>query len=268
VKLTGKLKSLARRLSGGWIGAVITTLKYGGNRFTCPCCRGGFRKLLPYGADSRRDVMCPVCRSLERHRLIWLCLKNRTRLFTDEMSLLHFAPAETLRKRFRSMPNLSYVTADLAGGNAMLRMDITDIWFRDNIFDMILCSHVLEHVEDDRKAMSEMFRVLKPGGLLVVLVPIKVEQTFEDASVTSPRQRKRLFGQADHVRRYGPDIADRLQEAGFDVEALDYTAELDAESVRKYALAGMTIHFCTKPEKDRRLQPPGVTEETGGKEYL
>lgn len=250
MKMTGKLKSLAGRYVPDRVAATLRIMKHYGNRFTCPCCQGTFRKLLTYGANARPNAKCPKCGLLERHRLIWLFLKNETGLFVDETSLLHFAPEEFFQKEFLSLTNLSYVSADLDSPNAMLKMDITDISFRDNVFDMILCSHVLEHVQDDRKAMSEMFRVLKPGGLLIAVVPIKREQTLEDPSVTSPGERKRLFGQADHVRQYGRDFAERLQQAGFSVKVIDYAAELGPELKDKYALVNMSIHCCTKLKSD------------------
>ncbi len=254
MKITGKLKSLAGRYIPDRVAATLTIIKHYGNRFTCPCCKGRFRKLLPYGRSARPDAKCPKCGSLERHRLIWLYLKDRTRLFDDELSLLHFAPEQLFQKIFCSLGNLSYVSADLHDRNAMLKMDITDIFFKDNVFDMILCSHVLEHVRDDRKAMSEMFRVLKPGGLLVAVVPIDREQTLEDPSVTSPEERKRLFGLEDHVRRYGRDFVERLQQAGFSVKVIDYVAELGPELKDKYALVNMSIHCCVKPRSDCGLR--------------
>lgn len=246
MKITGKLKFLASRYVPDRVAATLTIMKHYGHKFTCPCCQGTFRKLLTYGANARPNAKCPKCGLLARHRLIWLFLKNETGLFADETSLLHFAPEEFFQKQFRLMTNLSYVSADLNSPNAMLKMDITDISFRDNVFDMILCSHVLEHIQDDRKAMSEMFRVLKSGGLLIAVVPIKREQTLEDPSVTSPGERKRLFGQEDHVRQYGRDFAEKLQQAGFSVKVIDYVDELGSELKDKYALKNICIHCCTK----------------------
>ena len=262
MKITGKLKSFVSRYIPDRVAATLTIIKHYGNRFTCPCCKGTFRKFLTYGANARPNAKCPKCGLLERHRLIWLFLKNETGLFTDETSLLHFAPEEFFQKQFRLMTNLSYVSADLNSPKAMLKMDITDISFRDNVFDMVLCSHVLEHIHDDRKAMSEMFRVLKPGGLLVAVVPMKGERTEEDLSVTSPKERKRLFGQDDHVRWYGHDITERLQQVGFSVKVIDYVAELGPELKDKYALVNMSIHCCTKLKNDCGLHDAERNQKT------
>ena len=190
---------------------------YIGIKHYCPCCGWHLQKLIPYGLVLRQNALCPRCGSLERHRLLWLYFRDRTNLFTDRLRLLHFAPERIFETVFKSLDNLDYITADLYSDSAMVKMDITDITYEDDSFDAIICSHVLEHIMDDRKAMREMLRVLKPGGWAIIMVPISRDVTFEDPSIVTPEDRERFFGQWDHVRFYGQDIKDRLESAGFDV---------------------------------------------------
>jgi len=179
---------------------------------------------------------------------LWLYFKDRTNLFRDRLRLLHFAPEQVFEATFKSLDNLDYITADLYSDRAMVKMDITNITYGDNSFDAILCSHVLEHVMDDKKAMREMFRVLKPGGWAIIMVPILAEATFEDPSIVTPEDRERFFGQWDHVSLYGPDLKDRLESAGFDVKVDGYVRELGKSKIRRYGLLeSHDIYFCTKP---------------------
>ena len=180
--------------------------------------------------------------------MLWLYFKDRTNLFTDRIRLLHFAPEQVFEKAFKSLENLDYLTADLYSDNVMVKMDITDITCEDDSFDAIICSHVLEHVMDDRKAMREMFRVLKPGGWVVIMVPISGDATFEDPSIITHEDRERFFGQWNHVRFYGSDIKDRLESAGFEVKVDGYVRELERSKIRRYGLLeSEDIYFCTKP---------------------
>ena len=142
----------------------MRSLFYLGNNFVCPVCNGHFRKFLPYGLNPRPNAQCPRCGSLERHRLIWLYLQEKTNFFTAKLKVLHFAPERCFKNKFKSMPNLDYITADLDSPFADRKIDITDIPFEDETFDCVLCSHVLEHVLDDKKAIQEIYRILR-GGL-------------------------------------------------------------------------------------------------------
>jgi len=188
----------------------------------CTVCGKDSLKFFDGGViEKRAEACCPQCGSLERHRLLLPVLREKTNLFeANGLKLLHVAPEKFLHQRLRVLPDVDYISADLEPGRADVEMDITNIQYEDNSFDAILCSHVLEHVPDDRKAMREFFRVLKPGGWAVLAVPINVDETVEDPSITDPAERIRLFGQDDHVRRYGPDYFDRLEEAGFQIERL------------------------------------------------
>ena len=177
-----------------------------GSRYTDPIDGNSFRKFLPYGYEIQREnVLSPSTLSLERHRLLWLYLKNETDFFTAKKKLLHFAPEQAFYKRFRKMPNLEYTTTDLNSPLADVKADICDLPFEDNSFDFIFCNHVLEHIHNDTKAMQELYRVLKKGGMGVFQIPQDLTRpvTFEDDSITNKKERTKIFGQYDHVRIYG-----------------------------------------------------------------
>jgi SAM-dependent methyltransferase len=217
--------------------------------YICPCCNGIFDKFLDGGLHKRPNAICPNCNSYERHRLLWFYLNNKTNLFTDKLRVLHVCPEYFYKEALTSMPNLEYVGAGIEAPFADIEMDITDIHEPDNSYDVILCSHVLEHIPDDHKAMQELFRVLKPSGWAILQVPIDVqrEKTFEDFSITSPEEREIYFGQDDHVRVYGLDYKNKLENAGFIVKVEDYAQELGAEMIEKHCLPQRDdIYFCTK----------------------
>jgi SAM-dependent methyltransferase len=221
-----------------------------GPKYTDPIDGKSFRKFLPYGYENQREnVLSPSTLSLERHRLLWLYLKNETELFNAPLKLLHFAPEQAFYKRFRKMKNLEYTTTDLNSPLADVKADICDLPFEDNSFDFILCNHVLEHIPDDTKAMEELYRILKPGGTAILQIPqdLSRENTFEDNSITSRKERAKIFGQYDHVRVYGRDYFDKLRSIGFKVQEVDYTNALTPSEIDSYRLAqGEIIPVCTK----------------------
>jgi predicted SAM-dependent methyltransferase len=211
-----------------------------GDTFTDPIDGMSFKTFLPYGyGNQRNNVLSPSTLSLERHRLLWLYLKNDTDFFSAEKKVLHFAPEQAFYKRFRKMSNLDYVTTDLNSPLADVKADICNLPFQDNEFDIILCNHVLEHIPDDTKAMQELYRVLKPGGFGVFQIPqdLNRETTFEDDSITDKKERAKIFGQYDHVRIYGRDYFDKLRSIGFKVDEVNYTATFSEEEITEYCLA-------------------------------
>ena len=242
-------RPLLIRLS--YVVRPILALGLKGNRYTDPIDGKSFRTFLPYGHESpRENVLSPSTLSLERHRLLWLYLKGETNFFTDSLRVLHFAPEQAFYKRFRRLPNLEYTTTDLNSPLADVKADICNLPFENNQFDVILCNHVLEHIPEDRKALSELFRVMKPGGWGIFQVPqdLSRENTFSDPSITDPDERRKIFGQYDHVRVYGRDYFDLLRKSGFRVKAVDYTHGLKPEQIDQYRLAaGELIPLVEKP---------------------
>ena len=211
-----RLKPLARRARN-----LVYRIAYRGTGRWCPLCDTQSRRFRPFGVEYRRDeAMCVHCGSLERHRLVWLFLTRRTDLFSlPAKRMLHIAP-EACESRIKDQVGDGYVSADLSDPDVDVRLDLTNIPYPDASFDVVYCSHVLEHVPDDRRAMREFRRVLAPKGFAIVVVPITALETFEDPTITDPRDRLLAFGQADHVRRYGPDFRKRLKEAGFAVQVI------------------------------------------------
>ncbi len=233
------------------IGRPILAFFLKGNKYTDPIDGKSYRKFLPYGYEKvRENVLSPGTLSLERHRLFWLYLKNETSFFTENLKVLHFAPEQAFYKIFRKMKNLEYTTTDLNSPIADVKADICNLPFQDNTYDFIICNHVLEHIPDDTQAMKEIFRVLAPGGVAILQVPYKasLDKTFEDNTITDPKERARIFGQYDHVRVYGMDYFTKLASVGFNVEAVDYTNMLTLTEVEKYRLPkGELIPVCKKP---------------------
>jgi len=194
-----------------------------GDNVKCPCCQHKFKKFLTYGVKARAGALCPWCLALERHRLLWKYLEDKTDIYTKELSVLHFAPEHQFQERLKAAKNITYLSCDLDMPTAMEKQDITKLTYSDNSFDVILCNHVLEHIPDDAKAMQELYRVLKPNGWAILQTPMLAKpKTLEDLTITNPKERERVFGQNDHVRIYGDDKRQRLEAAGFTVLVDDY----------------------------------------------
>lgn len=245
-----------------------------GNRFTDPIDGKSFSMFLPYGYGTQRNnVLSPSTLSLERHRLLWLYLKNETDFFqsgldsdspvtknkriklrkdtetSSALKVLHFAPEQEFYKRFKKQANLYYTTTDLLSPLADVKADICNLPFEDDTYDIIFCNHVLEHIPDDTKAMEELYRVLKPGGMGIFQIPQDLSRavTFSDDSIVDQKERAKIFGQYDHVRVYGRDYFDKLRSIGFKVIEEDYTNKIAPELVEKYCLAkGEIIPVCFK----------------------
>lgn len=235
-----------------YIARPILAFLLKGNTFTDPIDGKSFKMFLPYGyGNQRNNVLSPSTLSLERHRLLWLYLNNETDFFssTKKKKVLHFAPEQAFYKLFRTQKNIDYTTTDLFSPLADVKADICNLPFEDNSYDIILCNHVLEHIPDDTKAMQELYRTLKPGGMGIFQIPqdLSREFTFSDDSITNQKERAAIFGQYDHVRIYGRDYFDKLRSIGFKVVEEDYTAKLNPELVEKYCLAkGEIIPVCFK----------------------
>jgi SAM-dependent methyltransferase len=211
---------------------LIKAIYYFGFRYKCPICNSQMRKFLPFGfsfpvltknnvigGGYRLNALCPVCRSDDRERLLYLYLSINTDIFKKRTKLLHIAPEWALSSILNKQSNIDYLTADINSHKVMIQLDVTDIRFPDATFDAVICNHVLEHIIDDGKAMHELYRILKPGGWGILQVPLSLslEKTYEDISVSTPAEREAEFGQSDHVRIYARDYIERLEKAGFQV---------------------------------------------------
>lgn len=257
-------RSLALRLRSSTVGQAILhgvyrrlkrqakRLRYAGDRFHCPVCDSRVSRFLPYGLPARANAMCPICESMERHRLYWLYYERCTELLdggATGLRFLHLAPEMGLETRLQRVSSLKYVTADFNSPYVDLRADLCHLPLGPDSFDVIHCSHVLEHVPDDRGAMVQLLGVLRPEGWGLIQAPIWTDgPSWEDASITDPGERERAFGQHDHVRIYGPDYPDRLREAGFEVDQIRATDFLSAKELERYAIAAEEeICRCTRP---------------------
>ncbi len=214
---------------------------YKGNAVECPVCEKSFSKFLPYGSNVayRDNVLCPYDLTLERHRVMWLYLKNKSPFFTaDRLKVIHIAPEQCFYPIFKKQKNLDYTTGDLLSPIADLHFDLHDIPLEDNQYDVIFCNHVMEHVKDDLRCMKELYRIMKPGGWGIMQVPIDSSrtETYEDWSITDPKEREKHFWQYDHVRLYGLNYPKRLEEAGFRVEIVDFSKELPTETFERYRI--------------------------------
>ena len=223
---------------------------YRGSKFHDPINNKSYRKFLPYGYNNiRENALSPGSLSLERHRLLWLYLQNETQIFKKKYKVLHVAPEQAFYKKFIKLNNLDYVTFDMNSPIAKIKGDICNLPFSENQFDFILCNHVLEHVNDDIAAMLELFRVLKKNGVAILQVPIDLtkNKTYEDSTITDKKERKKAFGQYDHVRIYGKDYFERLEKSGFKVEKNFYSKNFSDKEIYKYGInKNEIIPICRK----------------------
>ena len=231
---------------------------YLGEDVVCSICHSKFKQFAPFGLVTRENARCLHCGSLERHRLLWKYLHSNTNIFDggSQKRLLHFAPEKMFYDVFSQNKNILYTPCDLfpeaydhKGKVKVIRVDITNIPFEANHFDAIICSHVLEHIIDDRLAMSELYRVMKKGGWGIFQVPLDYSRTatYEDFSITTPEEREKAFGQIDHVRVYGQDYKNRLKQVGFEVKEDEYVKSFSEEELFKYGLmASELIYYCRK----------------------
>lgn len=236
--------AVRRQLARLWL-----RLKYFGWRVECPCCGHRFRAFAPhpYGRKREHPGICPTCEAFERHRALLLYLRDRTSVLSDQVELLDCAPTPALMRHLVGRPNIRCVSVDLESPLAALKADLMKLPFPSQSFDVVLCSHVLEHVADDRRAMRELARVLRPRGFAAIIVPFHggLSETLEDPSVTTPEQRLNTYGQADHVRLYGRDFPTRLAESGFAVERVSMYESLSQAEVARWGLSPYDdIYIC------------------------
>ena len=219
--------------------APLVDIFYRGNEFKDPINGKSYRKFLPYGyVKQRNNALSPGTLSLERHRLLWLYLNNETNFFSKTLKVLHIAPEQCFYNLFKNLKNINYTTFDLNSPLADIKGDICNLPFKENSFDFILCNHVLEHINDDKKAMKELYRVLNKNGTAILQVPInqKSSKTFEDSSIVDKKERIEKFGQYDHIRLYGLDYFKKLESFGFKVDPLKYSKEFTESEIIKYGL--------------------------------
>ncbi len=237
-------------------------IRYRGDLVECPCCDSTFSRFLPH--RGRTEAKCPRCGALERHRVLWLFLERETDIFDRPGAMLHIAPEYAFLRRFSRTSGLEYVTGDFDSALADHQLDVMDLPFEAESFDFLMCNHVLEHVDDDRLALAEIQRVLKPGGWAILMCPVDNRRatTLEDPAVTTPEDRHRVFGQSDHARLYGRDYADRLADAGFDVRADRYLDGFDEDAISRLGLrreqddafGEEEIFLCRKPARAAPLR--------------
>lgn len=195
---------------------ILGNSKQSNYPFFCPVCENHVELFHPFGLKQRKNALCPICGSLERHRFVWVFFEKFTNLFNlPSKRFLHIAPEACLSKRLSNAAGVNYISSSFSPGKAMITMDIRKTGFPNESFDVIYCSHVLEHIEEDFIAILELNRILDRKGWAIFQVPILNQPTYEDFSIKSPKQRELAFGQKDHVRKYGIDFKDRLSNGGF-----------------------------------------------------
>ena len=252
----GPVKTLARRVVPLAWRPHIKRVQWWGLRHHCLLCGSRVRRYLPegytfpvlreldvVGGEHWPERICPVCMAGTRSRLIWWYLQTETRLLHEPARLLHVAPEMCLERRLSRLPQLSYHPADrdprrywFAG--PVCQLDLMALPYADRSFDAIIANHVLEHVPDDKRAISELFRVLRPGGFALLQVPIaqRLARTLEDVPVYTDAERERVYGQRDHLRLYGLDYPERLEQAGFAVRRWARHVEQGPEFVARWLL--------------------------------
>jgi len=207
------------------------------------------KELKVVGAAHHPDDVCPRCLSNARERLIYLFLASRTAVFNDAFKVLHIAPEPMLAKALKENTKLEHVSGDLFDKGVTVRLNVLDLPFRDGTFDVIICNHVLEHVSDDIRAMTELYRVLTRTGWALLQVPIAraLSKTLEAETAVTAEDRIRVYGQEDHVRLYAAeDYESRLQKCGFNVK-VHRGSELGESSIRRHGLVSdEDVYFCSK----------------------
>lgn len=222
----------------------------------CPICQNSYEMFNPYGVNLIPNRCCPHCGSLERHRVLQKILERLDIIPRDRpIRLLDIAPTKGLKQRLNDVDNILYLSIDLNSPLADLKMDVQNLQFPDGSFDIVICYHVLEHIKDDFKAMREIHRCLKQGGLAIIQVPIKKDilETIEGKHIEDPQERKRLFGQEDHLRYYGLDFKKKIEKAGFAVSIIGIKNLFSEEEISLYRLDDQDIYLAQKPTRVKKI---------------
>lgn len=241
-KIYKTILSEKKRIKLHYIRFFIRGFFYSGSKVTCVCCNKNFTKFLPHGNVKRQNAICPSCNTLERNRVLYLYLRDRTNFFHDKLSVLHFAPENKLEHMFLKMKNLSYISGDINPELAMQQVDIQSISFPDNHFDVIICSHVLGHVPDEFKALSELRRIIKPDGSVIIMTKI-----YEELSTTFEASGMQNAEDQEIFRKHGKDFPERLKNGGFEVTIIDLAKEVGDLASVKYGLGkNELIYHCKR----------------------
>lgn len=215
-----------------------------GSGVLCCCCGREFSRW----CNNDPAGNCPNCGAATRHKFCAYYIDNVLYGMASSADVLYVAPSTPTDRWLARRPGYKPTSTDLAAPGVDYHWDLTDLPVLDGSFDLVLCSHVLEHIPDDAKAMSELARVLRPGGVLILQVPYSddLEHTDEDFSITDPKERERRWGQFDHVRYYGRDISDRLERAGFDVRMMRVSSVLGTGDMHRYGMWDDILFECRR----------------------
>lgn len=233
-KIVSKIVSKKSLYKNEFFFRSIYALAYNGNSHQCNICE---KKLSKFVINQRDELLCPKCGSLGRDRRLWKLLE--TDYLKENYKVLDFSPSRSLSQKLKKVKTINYLSTDFSGNfNADFEYDITKIEINSNTIDLIICYHILEHIDEDLLAMSELFRVLKPNGIAIIQTPFTDGNIYENPLIQSPEERLKHFGQEDHVRIYSEiELKNRLEKTGFDVtirhfdEIEDYNGLLENESV-------------------------------------
>lgn len=230
------ISSVGTYLRRVWKLSIVGFLYGLGSGHECNICGWEGSKFVSFGAGNRPNAKCPRCQSKERQRLQYEYIRNEVKP-GQESTILYVAPMSRLAAQLRENGS-TVITTDLMKRSVDCFSSLTHLPFFENQFDLIICSHVLEHVPDDDTAISELHRTLTPGGTCLILVPQdrSRETTYEDPNLTTKEERKEAYGRASHVRWYGNDVVEKIEESGLNVSVVDYSNSIEAEMVEKYRL--------------------------------
>jgi SAM-dependent methyltransferase len=282
VKHISPARALARRAVPRAWRPFIRRARWWGLRHRCPICRARLRRYLPegypipvlgeldvVGGEHRLERCCPICNANTRARLVWWYLQSEFRILERPVRLLHLAPELCIYRRLAAVPTVSYCAGDrdprrYAFARGICGLDATALPYPDARFDLVLANHVLEHVEDDWRALAEIRRVLRPGGIAILQVPVaqRLALTREDPAIVTPEEREDAFGQWDHVRLYGLDYPSRLEKAGFDVRCHTEHAEQGQAFLARWLVDPREVlYVATRPAQARAAPTPRQASE-------